>query len=160
MVALLAWALMGTVSDTLGERQQLSLDTGWKAVKLGQALITEDPPADDADWANHDMTGLPLPAKVGEVCQAWYRCNVRLPTGFADDSIWLRLTNWRAARVACWINGTRLEEEYWTGSLPVEWRVGDHLREGADNQIVLAFWSVDWAKVVIADDKADDSEAH
>ena len=160
IVAVVICAVIGSAACASAERQQLTLGTAWQAVKLEHTLISDSPPGDDASWQDHDITGLPLPAKVGERCQAWYRCNVNVPADFAGDSIWLKLDNWQAARVACWINGKRLEQEYWTGSLPVEWRVGEHLKAGAENQIVLAFWSVDWARVELTGAKAaKDSEA-
>ncbi len=154
-------SLAGNVSaDRVFPRVRLSLDRGWQAIRIEHAKMSEAIPSATEGWKDHDISGMPLPAGSGDVCQGWYRCRVTVPADWKAGTVWLRMENWRAARVACWVNGRRVKTEYWTGFLPVEWRIDELIKPGQENEIVLCFWSLDWARVQLKDKAiTKDSEA-
>ncbi len=132
-------------------RERIPLDKGWQSAKTNQGQIFDRIPSSQVKWQDHKIEGMPLPAGRNDVYQGWYRCRVTVPANFQSGTVWLRMENWLAAKTACWVNGRRLEKEYWTGFLPAEWRVDEFLKPGSENEIVLCFWSLDWAKVALKD---------
>jgi len=157
-VAAAIWLLVAGIAAAQ-PRQRIPLDREWQALRVSHEDITETPPTADAGWSVHAIEGLGLATEVGEVSQGWYRCRIDVPAAWSGSRAYLVVDNWRAARAACWINGQRVAPDYWTGFLRVEWPVGELLRPGV-NQIVLAFWSMDWARVELVDEAVTtDSEA-
>jgi len=145
----------------ISARERLPLDHHWQVMKLEHATLSESIPSNADAWKDHPIQELPLSTQWGEICQGWYRCRFAVPADWtADRTVWLRMENWLAAKVACWVNGQRLSSEYWTGYLPAEWQIDSLLKAGAENEIVLCFWSTGWARVQLKNKAiTNDSEA-